>query len=51
MWLYGNMSCFDATAFDAYVQGGGGIVATPWVHRNFSGARNAVLWAAQQPLQ
>jgi hypothetical protein len=35
--LYGNMTCFDATAFTSYVQAGGGIVATPWIHANNGG--------------
>ncbi|MSP63711.1 MAG: hypothetical protein EXR72_25870 [Myxococcales bacterium] len=35
--LYGNMTCFDAAAFNAYVQNGGGLIATPWIHNNNSG--------------
>lgn len=35
--IYGNMFCFDAAAFDAYVQNGGGLVATPWVWNNNGG--------------
>jgi hypothetical protein len=35
--VYGNMSCFDAGAFNAYVSEGHGIVATPWVYHNNGG--------------
>lgn len=37
VWLYGNMPCFDAAAFDAYASAGGGIVATPWIIANYGG--------------
>jgi len=37
VWIYGNMFCFDSAAFDAYVQNGGGLIATPWVWNNNGG--------------
>ena len=33
--LYGNMSCFDAATFSDYVDGGGGLIATPWALGNY----------------
>ena len=32
--LWGNMHCFDVDAFTAYAQGGGGLIATPWIVNN-----------------
>jgi hypothetical protein len=35
--VYGNMSCFDANAFNSYVQAGGGLIGTPWIFQNNGG--------------
>lgn len=35
--LYGNMNCFSPADFNTYVQNGGGVVATPWIHQNNGG--------------
>ena len=35
--LYGNMGCFDDAAFNDYVMGGGGLIATPWIFNNNNG--------------
>lgn len=32
--MYGNQGCYDTNAQTQYLQGGGGIVATPWVNAN-----------------
>jgi hypothetical protein len=32
--VWGNMSCYSPSIFDAYVTGGGGLVGTPWVFNN-----------------
>jgi len=39
--LHGNMNCFDQKAANAYVQGGGGLIATPWFFNNL-GALDAM---------
>lgn len=33
--LHGLMSCYSPSNFNAYVQGGGGLVATPWLYSNY----------------
>ncbi|UQA61038.1 ThuA domain-containing protein [Polyangium aurulentum] len=39
--LWGNTSCLDEKAINAYVQGGGGVIATPWFFDKF-GALDAL---------
>jgi hypothetical protein len=35
--VHGNMNCFDLTQFNAFVQGGGGLIGTPWIFNNNGG--------------
>ncbi|MDI1443182.1 hypothetical protein [Polyangium sp. 6x1] len=33
--LHGFMSCFSPATLNTYVQGGGGVIATPWLYSNY----------------
>ncbi|MDC0749557.1 hypothetical protein [Polyangium mundeleinium] len=33
--LHGQMSCFSPSTINTYVQGGGGVIATPWMYSNY----------------
>ncbi len=35
IWIWGNCDCYDETEFDAYVAGGGGMVANAWAMGNY----------------
>ena len=35
IWIWGNCECYDESEFDAYVTGGGGLVANAWAMGNY----------------
>ncbi len=35
IWIWGNCECYDEAEFDAYVSGGGGLVANAWAMGNY----------------